>query len=78
MLVGSCYSCSVAIKCGRGEIVWWMLIPLLCLNQRPFRGVSTLTASFLGINYFNAREHFIIVFLENYFAPRTNVVATEP
>lgn len=22
MLVGSCYSCSVAVKCGLGEIVW--------------------------------------------------------
>lgn len=78
MLVGSCYSCSVAIKCGGGGIVWGMLIPLLCLNQGPIRGVSTLTASFLGINDFIAREHFIIVFLEDYSAARTNVVTTEP
>lgn len=76
--MGSCYSCSVAIKCGGGGIVWGMLIPLLCLNQGPIRGVSILTASFLGINDFIAREHFIIVFLEDYSAARTNVVTTEP
>lgn len=66
MLVGSCYSCSVAIKCGRGGIVWGMLIPLLCLNQGPFHGVSALTALFFRINDFIAREYFIVVFLRDF------------
>lgn len=65
--VGSCYSCSVAIKCGAGGIVWGMLMPLLCLNQGPFRGVSTLTASFGGANDFAARERFVIVFFGKRF-----------
>lgn len=82
MLVGSCYSCCLVVKCGGAEVVWELLIPLLCLNQGPFCGVSALTASFLRVNDLRARKRFIVQlsgeFLKTRFAARTNVVTTEP
>lgn len=82
MLVGSCYSCCLAVKCGGAEAVWEFLIPLLCLNQDPFCGVSSLTASFLRINDLSARKRSIIELLGEFsktrFAAKTNLVTTEP
>lgn len=54
-------------KCGGAGVVWELLIPLLCLNQDPFCGVSALTASFLRINDFSARKRFIIELLGEFF-----------
>lgn len=40
LLAGSCYSCCLPVKCGGAEVLGELLIPLLCLNQHPFCGVS--------------------------------------
>lgn len=80
--MGSCYSCRLAVKCGGAEVVWELLIPLLCLNQDPLCGVSALTASPLRTNDLSARKRFIIqllgTFFKTRFAARTNVVTREP
>lgn len=76
VLVGSCYSCSAAEKCGGGEFVWEILIPLLCLNQGRFCGVSSLTARFLRNKRFLCTRALHRRVFERIFAKKPNKKAS--